>query len=65
MSSFGGLDQITTAKGELVESLPADGLAVLAGDDPRVSGMAARTRGPRSGCQEPRWQKLLPCYIFA
>lgn len=44
VSSFGSLDHITIAKGELVEALPAGGLAVLAGDDARVRGMAARTK---------------------
>ncbi|MFI6346929.1 UDP-N-acetylmuramoyl-tripeptide--D-alanyl-D-alanine ligase [Streptomyces sp. NPDC050560] len=44
IGEFGGKDQIALAKGELVEALPADGVAVLNADDPLVRAMAARTR---------------------
>jgi UDP-N-acetylmuramoyl-tripeptide--D-alanyl-D-alanine ligase len=40
---FGTIDDITVAKGELVESLPATGAAVLNVDDHRVASMASRT----------------------
>ncbi len=44
IGEFGGRDKIALAKGELVESLPADGVAVLNADDPLVRAMASRTR---------------------
>jgi UDP-N-acetylmuramoyl-tripeptide--D-alanyl-D-alanine ligase len=43
IGEFGGREQIAQAKGELVEALPADGLAVLNTDDPLVTAMASRT----------------------
>lgn len=43
MGEFGSQEAIAEAKGELVESLPADGWAVLNGTDSRVVAMASRT----------------------
>lgn len=40
---MGGVEQIAVAKGELVESLPASGLAVLNAAVPLVASMASRT----------------------
>ncbi|MET9495232.1 UDP-N-acetylmuramoyl-tripeptide--D-alanyl-D-alanine ligase [Streptomyces sp. NPDC006552] len=44
IGEFGGKQQIAEAKGELVESLPADGTAILNADDPLVRAMASRTQ---------------------
>ena len=41
---FGTLEVVAESKGELVESLPPQGTAVLNADDPRVAAMASRTR---------------------
>ena len=44
VGEFGSQEAIAQAKGEIVEALPPDGVAVLNLDDPLVAGMAPRTR---------------------
>ncbi|MCC7352576.1 MAG: alanine racemase [Anaerolineae bacterium] len=44
LAFFGDLDTIAREKGRLVEALPADGLALLNADDPRVLALRERTR---------------------
>ena len=43
LGEFGSREVIATAKGEIVEALSDDGIAVLNADDPLVAAMAART----------------------
>ncbi|WP_436500921.1 UDP-N-acetylmuramoyl-tripeptide--D-alanyl-D-alanine ligase [Actinokineospora sp. HUAS TT18] len=43
LGEFGSRADIAKTKGELVEKLPADGVAVLNADDPLVAAMADRT----------------------
>ncbi|MGH3446061.1 MAG: UDP-N-acetylmuramoyl-tripeptide--D-alanyl-D-alanine ligase [Nocardioidaceae bacterium] len=43
LSEFGSKDRIAEAKGELIDALPADGMAVLNADDGLVAAMRRRT----------------------
>lgn len=40
---FGSLEAVAQGKGELIEAVPSDGIAVLNAEDPLVSAMAERT----------------------
>ncbi|TQS41702.1 UDP-N-acetylmuramoyl-tripeptide--D-alanyl-D-alanine ligase [Cryptosporangium phraense] len=44
VGEFGSVEVTAQAKGELVEALPSEGLAVLNADDPRVRAMRDRTK---------------------
>jgi len=46
LERMGSLERIAAAKAELVEALPADGLAILNGDDPLVAAMADQSAAP-------------------
>ncbi|MDX8145203.1 UDP-N-acetylmuramoyl-tripeptide--D-alanyl-D-alanine ligase [Lentzea sp. BCCO 10_0061] len=44
VGEFGSREGIAQGKGELIESLPEDGVAILNADDQLVAGMASRTK---------------------
>jgi len=46
LERLGSLAAIAAAKGELVEALPSDGLAILNGDDSEVRDLAMRSKAP-------------------
>ncbi|EHR51915.1 UDP-N-acetylmuramoyl-tripeptide--D-alanyl-D-alanine ligase [Saccharomonospora marina XMU15] len=54
VGEFGSREGIARTKGELVEALPQDGVAVLNLDDPLVAAMAERTKARIVGVGESR-----------
>jgi UDP-N-acetylmuramoyl-tripeptide--D-alanyl-D-alanine ligase len=44
LAGFGSIDAVAEAKAELLDALPADGYAVLSGDDERLRRLAIRSR---------------------
>ncbi len=46
LSRIGTIEAVEQAKGELIEALPPDGVAILNADDERVRRMASRTQAP-------------------
>ena len=58
LERFGTIEAIAATKYELIESLPAHGVAIFNADDPRCRSLAARTDGRvvRYGLQEPPTQ---------
>lgn len=53
LAYFGSLDETAREKRALVEALPADGLAILNCDDPRVWAMRRFTRAPVVAVRSP------------
>ena len=63
LSRIGTIEAVEQAKGELVEALPPDGVAILNADDERVRRMASRTdaRGPDLRVRRRmRWSGRMP-----
>ena len=54
IGEFGSREAIGVAKGEIVEALPADGVAVLNADDDLTAAMAAPHRRPRAHVRRQR-----------
>jgi len=45
LERMGSIEAIAETKAELVDAIPADGVVILNGDDPRVRAMASRAKG--------------------
>jgi UDP-N-acetylmuramoyl-tripeptide--D-alanyl-D-alanine ligase len=45
LERMGTIERIAQSKGELVEAIPEDGVAILNGDDPLVRAMASKSKG--------------------
>lgn len=65
VGEFGSLANIIQAKGELVESLPASGLAILAGDDLLVRQLADRAPCPVLFVGESEQNDIRACDVHA
>ena len=65
MDKFGSLDAVAADKAELVRALAPGGLAVLAGDDPRVAAMAAAHLGRTLFFGSAAGSRLSPSQVTA
>jgi UDP-N-acetylmuramyl pentapeptide synthase len=53
LERFGSIETIEKAKFELLEALPADGIAVINNDDPRVRRLTGTLKRPATSTSGP------------